>query len=203
MRQLCHHLCLLCPLAGGARRRLGRPLRDGPVRPSRAPPGSGRPQEAQTGPTAEIHCAARAAKRVQRSRNAFSSITMTKPGEGRGPPLYSRSPHRLVVRVVRSFYLQKVHSRTAARWVHELLLATLESQLRNHMRARPHDVAVPASIGRSEYSSSPGGVGAPNRRLRRSPTTVRHHTDTMTRHGRAERPVRSVSDSRTWARPTS
>ena len=90
MRQLCHHLCLLCPLAGGARRRLGRPLRDGPVRPSRAPPGSGRPQEAQTGPTAEIHCAARAAKRVQRSRNAFSSITMTKPGEGRGPPLYIR-----------------------------------------------------------------------------------------------------------------
>ena len=31
------------------------------------------------GPSAEVHCAARAAERVQRSRNAFSSITMTKP----------------------------------------------------------------------------------------------------------------------------
>ena len=41
------------------------------------------------GPSAEVHCAARAADRVQRSRNAFSSITMTKPGACRGTPLYA------------------------------------------------------------------------------------------------------------------
>ena len=40
------------------------------------------------GPSAEVHCAARAAERVQRSRNAFSSITMTKPVACRGTPLY-------------------------------------------------------------------------------------------------------------------
>ena len=33
--------------------------------------------------------------------------------------------------------------------------------------------------------------------------TVHHHIDTTTRYGRAEWSVRSVSDSRTWAWPTS
>ena len=42
------------------------------------------------GPSAEVHCAARAADRVQRSRNVFSSITMTKPVACRGTPLYRR-----------------------------------------------------------------------------------------------------------------
>ena len=45
------------------------------------------------GPSAEVHCAARAAERVQRSRNAFSSITMTKPGAHAVAP-----PFILVVR---------------------------------------------------------------------------------------------------------
>ena len=65
--------------------------------------------------------------------------------------------------VVETFRGQKVHSRTAARWAHALLLATLEPQLRNHFSARPHGVAVPLSIGRLEHSSSPRGECAPNR----------------------------------------
>ena len=63
-------------------------------------------------------------------------------------------------------------------WMHELLLATLEPQLRNHIVARPHECRVPLSMRRPQCSSWPGRVHASVRRHRRSPTTVHHHIDT-------------------------
>ena len=77
---------------------------------------------------------------------------------------YINLPGYSSVRVVRSKHLQKVHSRTAARWGHALSSGLLEPWRRFSMRALPIWVpAVRASRSGESDSSSPDHRRAPVR----------------------------------------
>ena len=80
----------------------------------------------------------------------------------------------------RSFYLQKVHSRTAARWRTSLSSGLLEPWLRFSMRAQPMGVPVRASRSGDSDSSSPDHRRSPPTCkpvvADDSPSSHRHHT---------------------------